>query len=93
MTRKGDTVLAAALKRYGNKICSYDAIRSNNNEGIHYSVGLSAPYKMGEDVLIDSLLLSHSAFLIRTVSGVSFFSLYYNENLEYKDIDSHIWSN
>jgi hypothetical protein len=76
-------------KRYGEKIKCYDSIRCDNDIGVHYSVGLQSPYKMGEDVLIESILMSHSDLLIRTVSGVTIFSMLYG-NPEVEDIDLHI---
>lgn len=75
--------------RYGDRIKFYDSIRSNTNEGIHYSVGLNSPYKMGEDVLVESLIMSKSNHLVKTVSGVTTFSILYGE-LFYEDIDLHV---
>tara|TARA_R110000803_G_scaffold95337_6_gene163192 strand:- start:1222 stop:2019 length:798 start_codon:yes stop_codon:yes gene_type:complete len=76
-------------KRYGNKIKFYDSIRCDNDRGVHYSVGLQSPYKMGEDVIVESLLMSKSDLLIRTVSGVTDFSIMCGSP-KYLDIDLHV---
>ena len=47
---------------------------------------------MGEDVIVESLLMSKSDLLIRTVSGVTDFSIMYG-NPKYEDIDLHIMYN
>lgn len=79
-------------QRYGNKLICYNSIRAteNNNVGIHQSVGLRNPYKMGEDVIIETYLMSKSNFLIKTVSNVSNAALLINSSLKYVEIDSHI---
>jgi len=79
----------AFKKRYGNKIKFYDSIRSDGPAGIHYSNGLQAPYKMGEDVLIESILMSKSDHIIKTVSAVSTFAVYFGQST-YDSIDLHI---
>lgn len=51
-----------ALKTvFGNKVISYDSIRSNSIEPLHYS---SIPkYKIGEDVIIEAFLLAKTNFI------------------------------
>lgn len=73
-------------ERYGNAIKSYNSIRCNNDLGVHYSLGLQDPYRMGEDVIIESILMSMSHYLVKTVSGVtSFATLYGNPIVEELD--------
>ena len=79
----------AFTEKYGDKVCTYDAIRSTDDKGVHTGGFQSQAYKLGEDVMVESLLMANSDFLIKTVSGVSLFSIYYNDTLEYKDIDLH----
>ena len=81
--------IEAFKKRYGKKIKSYDSLRCDNNKGIHYSVGLNSPYKMGEDVMVESLLMSNSNHIVKTVSGVTIFSILYGAPT-FKDIDLHL---
>jgi hypothetical protein len=76
-------------ERYKNCIV-YNSIRSLNSQAIHFSIGKNDPYKMGEDVLIESIVLSMCSHIIRTVSGVSIFSLMLNPNLSYTEIDKGI---
>lgn len=79
----------AFKERYGDKVCTYDAIRSEDDKGVHCGGFKSSAYKIGEDVMVEALLMSNSDFLIKTVSGVSLFSIYFNDTLNYKDIDLH----
>lgn len=77
--------------RYGNKIIANDFIRSDDlNTPIHFSKGLQTPKQMGIEVLMDSLIMANSKFLINTLSGVSHFSIFYNTELEYERIDKNI---
>ena len=73
-----------------DKIVSYPSTRSNTGDPIHYN-NENFKYKSGEDVLIESLLMSESKFLMRTVSNVTHFSIFKNENLEYKNLDEHLY--
>jgi hypothetical protein len=73
-----------------DKIVSYPSIRSNSGAPIHYN-NENFKYKSGEDVLIESLLMSESKFLMRTVSNVTHFAIFKNENLKYKNLDEHLY--
>lgn len=67
--------------RYKDKIFLYDdAFRSNSEKPIHKFFDECEPYKKGEDVLIEAILLSKCDELILTDSNVAFFSIYYNYN-------------
>jgi hypothetical protein len=85
------------LKSYYNtdKIINYPcSIISSNNQPIHLSVIKEhniSPYYIGEDVLIESILMAESKFLIRTVSNVTNFSIYYNPKLIYQNLDEHLY--
>lgn len=72
------------------KIVSYPSIRSKDNNPIHFN-NTNFKYKSGEDVLIESLLMSEGKYLIRTISGVTQFSLYSNLDLKYKNIDEYLY--
>lgn len=72
------------------KIVSYPSNRSNNGLPIHLN-NQHFKYKTGEDVLIESLLMAESKFLWRTVSNVTHFSIFKNENLKYKNLDEHLY--
>lgn len=82
-----------AMKRlYGDKIISWDSIRSTDGISIHKGIlgkeleGASN-YKKGEDALIDCLLLSRCNFLIRSMSNLSTASLCFNINLKQLDLN------
>jgi hypothetical protein len=73
-----------------DKIAYYPSIRSVSGVPIHYNNG-NFKYKSGEDVLIESLLMSESKFLFRTVSNVTHFAIFKNKNLGYKNLDEHLY--
>jgi len=79
-------------KRYGsNRVISYDSIRAleKTTIGIHQSMGLLSPYKMGEDVIIETFLMSKTHKMIKTVSNVSNSALLLNPNIEYIQLDEY----
>lgn len=85
-----DSTVKAFKERYGEKIKVYDdMIRCDNIQGVHYTVGRNNPYKMGEDVIIDSLLMAKSDHLIRTVSNVTVFSVLYGDS-KVTEMDLHL---
>ena len=76
---------------YGDKLIYHnDSIRTNEKSGIHYGVGLQNPYKMGEDVIIESLLLSKCNFLLRGVSNVTNAAMIFNPYIDNRIVDLHI---
>lgn len=81
----------AFKRRYGKKVIAYDSIRAltPQNEGVHYSLVKHNPYKTGEDVVIECILMSKSNFLIKTIrqSNVAYSSLFLNENLKFFNIE------
>ena len=87
-----DYIIEEFKQRYGKKLIIYNSIRATekNNIGIHQSVGLLNPYKMGEDVIIETYLMAQADFLIKTVSNVSNSALIINSELKYLEIDTTI---
>ena len=55
------------------------AYRSNTSEGVHFSS--HNPYALGEEALIDALLLAKCDLLIRTSSNLSLWATYFNPDL------------
>ena len=85
-----DSTVKAFKERYGDKIKVYDdMIRCDNIQGVHYTIGRDNPYKMGEDVMIDALLMAKSDHLIRTVSNVTIFSILYGD-CKVTEMDLHL---
>ena len=66
-----------------NKIVSYPSIRSTSHVAVHYNNN-GAKYRTGEDVTIESFLMSESKYLIRTCSGVTHFSIFNSHDPEFK---------
>lgn len=71
--------------RYGDRLVYADCFRSDNEIAPFERTG-SSPYKKGEDVLLDILLLSRANFLIKGGSNVGEMALYFNEELECLDL-------
>ncbi|MDX1645420.1 MAG: hypothetical protein R3244_13785 [Thermoanaerobaculia bacterium] len=71
--------------RYGERLVSYDVLRSDD-EVAPFKMDAS-PYKKGEDVLIDILLLARSDHLLRGASHVAEMAMYFGpDSLECTDL-------
>lgn len=68
------------LKTYPGQIIMSDAVRSTSGVPIHLTNNESN-YLIGEQALIDCLLLSRANCLIRTSSNLSLWSTYFNESM------------
>lgn len=71
--------LEEILKAFPERVIACDAHRSTTTTGIHFSCKNS--YAVGEEALIDALLLSRCDLLIRTSSNLSLWSTYLNPEL------------
>lgn len=60
-------------------VVSTDSTRSEDSSNIH--AGSANPYLIGEEAIIDAILLSKCDLLIRTSSNLSLWSTYYNKDL------------
>ena len=81
----------AFKERYKDKVIYYNSIRATEPTavGIHHSIGLKDPYKMGEDVVIETYLMARADYLIRTTSNVSYASIIIGKNVDrYLDIEN-----
>jgi hypothetical protein len=75
---------------YGDKIITYPSLEYPLEGHQHTIFKKTIPnegYIRGEDVLIESLLLSQTDFLLRGQSNITTFSIIYNPKLRYCDID------
>jgi hypothetical protein len=80
-----------SINNFGrDKIVAYPSIRSKNHVAVHYN-NEGNKYRTGEDVVIESFLMSDSKYLIRTCSGVTHFSIFNSQDSEFKfvNIDEH----
>lgn len=82
-------VVETFTARYGDRILTYPAIRSIDGKALHHNKEIDG-YKKGMDVLVESLLLANTNLLLKTVSGVTHFSVCWNDRLNYIDIDTHL---
>lgn len=65
-----------------------DVIRSTGPKSVHHDMG-GDNYKKGEDVLIDSILLSKCDFLFKGISNVALGALFFNETLEQFNLNQY----
>jgi hypothetical protein len=54
----------------------------SDNDVAAFELENGSPYKKGEDVLIDTLLLSRTNSIIKCAAAGGEFALWFNENLE-----------
>lgn len=89
-----DITLNEVKMLFLNKVVYYDSLRSKNNtDCIHNLLDKGSPYKKGEDIIIESLLLSKCDFLIRSISNVSIATLSFNPNLKQINIAQLYYNN
>ena len=70
-------------ERYKGKVIYYDAIRSENDIApFRFN---ESPFKKGEDVLIDILLLARTNYLIKGAAAVGETALWFNQGLACSD--------
>lgn len=72
--------------RYGERVVSYDAIRSSDRKN-PFDVQDGHGYRKGEEVLIDCLLLSRCDHLLKCTSAVGEFAQYFNPYLTSIDLN------
>lgn len=75
-----EQLLELAKKTLKGNVIHYDSIRSKNGQPVHFCN--NNKYKAGEDILIESILLSSCNKFIHTSSNVSMAVLCFNPELE-----------
>lgn len=81
-----ERVLNEAKKRLNGPVISYDSCRVNRVNGVHnsnYSCSNQSRAYLGEEALIDCILLSRCNRLIHTWSNLSIAALLFNPDLEH----------
>jgi len=71
--------------RYGSIVQNYDCLRSATSTA-PFNLKAGSPYRKGEDVLVDILLLSRCDFLVRGASNIPEMAIYFSGNLESRDL-------
>ncbi|MCW6038016.1 nodulation protein NodZ [Spirulina subsalsa FACHB-351] len=69
--------------RYGDRLLTYDSTRSDEGNSPHLQFGGAV---LGEQVLIESILLSKTNFLIHGISNVAFAALCFNPTLSHLNV-------
>ena len=72
--------LTYITEKFPKKIIFQDISRSKNEIGLHFQ-SQTSPFQMGEEALLDCLLLSKSHVLIRTDSRLSLWAAYFNPHV------------
>lgn len=67
---------------FPGKVIYYDALRSGDGTPVHFSSNCKDKYRLGEDALIECLLLSQCNVLMRTESNLSRACNFFNPNLK-----------
>ncbi len=71
------------LDRYGDRCLYYPSRRSTGDSSPHMEFGGA---EIGEEILIEGLLLSRTDFLVHGISNVAFAALAFNPDLPHVDI-------
>jgi hypothetical protein len=69
---------------YGDRLVTYDSIRSSGGVSPFRFKGVS-PYKKGEDVLVDTLLLSRCDHVLKGAAAGGEYALWFNPGVEFTD--------
>ena len=69
---------------YGSRLLTYDAIRSSGDTA-PFRMMVASPFKKGEDVLIDTLLLSRCDHVLKCAAAGGEYALWFNPRLECTD--------
>lgn len=80
---------------YGDKLITYSTIRASkgNQTGLHLSSTNKSPeekYLMGEEAIIDSIIMSKCDYSFYVKSNISLLSILLRDDFNYNFIDNHI---
>ena len=76
--------VTAFEQHFPNRVVTCDVLRSSSDVAPFMRKDVS-PYKKGEDVLLDILLLSKCQYLFKSVSAVGEYAMWFNRSLECTD--------
>lgn len=75
-------LLEEAKRSLHGKVIAYDSYRSPDGKPIHFYAPEYSKAKLGEEVLIEALLLTRCTAFVHTVSNVSMSVLFFNPDLQ-----------
>lgn len=82
----------AVQDRFPTRVLCLDAIRSTDGKPVHFTAGVRGMgYRAGEEALIDSLLLSRCALLLRTDSNLSHACSFFNPHQQTVNLTKKYW--
>jgi hypothetical protein len=76
-----ENFIKSAVDKFGNRVVFCNHIRSNDVSPIHLNANKDSGKKLGEEAIIDSLLLARCQVLIRTASNLSIASSFFNPEI------------
>lgn len=76
-------------KEHPHNVAWWDSVRSEDHKPVH-KYPKESPYRIGEDAMMDCLLLAESDKLVRTASNLSLWSGYFNPKMKIVDM-SHTY--
>lgn len=80
--------LEYAIENWGDAVCYNDSTRSTGNNAVHTDANRDA-YKVGEDAILDMLILSRCNVLVRCRSNLSLWSGFYSPLMPIVDLNKH----
>lgn len=76
------SILEEAKSKLSGKVIYYEAFRSQDGRPIHFNTHQYNKAKLGEEVLIETILLARTDIFLHTLSNVSSAVLYFNAELD-----------
>lgn len=76
-----ENFIKSAVDKFGNRVVFCNHIRSNDLSPIHLNANKDSGKKLGEEAIIDCLLLARCQVLIRTASNLSIASSFFNPEI------------
>jgi hypothetical protein len=77
--------LEAFRERYRDRVLAFECSRSTDSTAPHLA-GEKSPYQLGEEALIDCLLLARTQHLVKCAASAGEYALYFNPELECTDL-------
>ena len=68
-------------KNFGNNLLTINNFRSNKTKVFHLNIRKNHRYKMGQEALINSILLSYCKVVVSSQTGISDFAKFVNDKL------------
>jgi hypothetical protein len=81
-----NNILEIIKKKYGDKVIYYNSIRSYNDKPVHLN-NSNDKFKVGQDVIVESVLMSKCEYFLHGTSNVAAAVKIFNPEIKSKNID------